>query len=224
MTETAPPSALICPCGAPAPHPLPAPGRAPAPCPRCSTPLVQPGRVSSHTLEVGLAAGVVTAAVCDLAWMCVVKGWVPLAGAWTWAGLPWSETSGSPWFIPLAAIAIASAVRLAARARSPGLQWMALLAFAVFVCAGEVLLYRTTLPGRLVAMHAAEGATDPEILGAEEIAGMDFWAYLHIELEFAWWGAVALGSALAWRMPKAADAVAAFPDPARVPDPVRVTT
>ena len=49
---------------------------------------------------------------------------------------------------------------------------------------------------------------------------MDFWKYLHIELEFAWWGAVALGAALAWRVPKATPAVAAFPDPSQVPEPV----
>jgi hypothetical protein len=145
---------------------------------------------------------------------------VALAGALAWSELARWTARGAAWFILLVAVVAAAAVRGAARARSPGLQWIAVGVVAVFLAAGEPLLYRRALEPRLVAMHAAEHVADPELPARQEAARMSFGDYLGIEVSLGWFLAVGAGTWVAWRTLRPRPAVAAFV--ARPPhDPAR---
>ena len=200
---------FLCPCGAPAPGALPRPGAPPIDCTRCGSPLVQPGRVPPAALEWGLAAGVLAGAAAAYGWMLVPRLAAPAAER-GWTFVVSAVEGGAPWWICLGALVVAWAVRLAARVRSPGLQWIAVLAFVVFLCIGEVLLYRHGIRDRLIAMHAAEGVADPEIRGDEEFQSMTFLKYLRIEVGLAWCGAVAIGTWIQSFVLRPVPAVAAF--------------
>jgi len=209
VQEPAPAAAYACPCGAAAPSDLPDPGRSPVACARCGTPLVRPGAVGGAALVRGAVAGIAVAVVCAFAWS--------EAARWT--------SRGAAWFIVLAAVATAMAVRGAARARSPGLQWVAVGVLVVFLGAGEPLLFRRALEPRLVAMHAAEHDPDPELPARQEAGKMTFGDYLSIEVTLGWFLAVGAGAWVAWRILRPQPAVAAHVaraphDPAPAPEPL----
>lgn len=153
-----------------------------------------PGGVGRAARERGAAAGVLAAVVCGFGWVLVAR----------------AASSGTHAAIPVGALLVAWAVRLAARARSTDLRWIALGAASLFLVLGELLLYRHALLARLVAMHAAEGAHEPDVLGADEYSAMTASKYLHIELDLGWWAAVALAAVLVWRTLAPPPAVPAF--------------
>jgi hypothetical protein len=193
-------SALLCPCGLPAPADTPAAGRAPVRCADCGTPLVRPGGVPRDDAERAFGAALLVASLLAVAWM--------FAARWT--------DGAAHWVLPLAGIVIGLASWMSARARGPAVQRAAALAFAGFVLLGEVLLYRGALLTRLTAMHAAEGAPNPEVLARDELAETGIAEYLHVELTFWLFVGFAVGMFLALRLTRAPLAVEAFlPPPAR---------
>lgn len=196
---------LVCPCGALVDGPLPAAGRPPAPCGACGAPLVAPGGVGRSALETGTAAAVLAAVVCAFAWVGLARAFDGAVHA----------------AIPAGALVIAWSVRRGAKVRAPQLQWIAGAATLAFLALGELLLYRHALLGRLVAMHAAEqvagGGTDSAVLAEDEYRAMTPGKYLHIELDLAWWAAVALGAFIVGRTLRPLPSVPAFVVPEATP-------
>lgn len=186
--------ALLCPCGAPAPDPLPDPGRAPVRCVACDTPLVRPGGVSRDDSERGLGAALLAASVLAVGWM--------FAARWT--------DGAAHWVLPVAGLLVGAVAWVTAGARGPSVQRSAALAFTAFVVLGEVLLYRGALLTRLVHMHTAEGAPNPELLAQQELSETGISEYLHVELTFWLFAGFAAGLFLALRVTRAPAAVEAF--------------
>ncbi len=198
---------LTCPCGAPAPEPLPGPGCAPAPCARCATPLVRSGAVPAPAAERALGAALLVAAVSAVGWMLAAK----------------ATGTGAYWSLPIAGAGVGLASAMAARARGGRVQAAAACGFLIFLALGEVLIYRSALLPRLVALHSAEGASDAEILARTELDRMDVAQFLHIELTVGLFVGLAIGLAVALLLNRAPPAVVAFhkrvPPPA-APEPV----
>lgn len=141
-----------------------------------------------------------------------------LAVAWMFAA---RLTDGAAhWMLPPAGLVIGVTAWATSRARGPAVQRAAALAFTAFVVLGEVLLYRGALLTRLIVLHAAEGAANPEVLARDELAETGIAEYLHVELTFWLFVGFAVGMFLALRATRAPAAVEAFlaPLPAAEPD------
>lgn len=178
-----------CPCGAE--RELPPPGADPVPCAVCGTPLVAPGKPGGHATERALGAALLVA-------VAVAAGWAAFSRFTGFGGV---------WFIAFGGLAVGWAARLAADARSLGIQRAALAAFVVFVLLGEHLQYRHALDARLIRMHAAEGTPDAVIEAESEMRRMDRMKYAAIEIDLAFWAAAIAGTLLAWRTPRRPDSV-----------------
>lgn len=144
---------------------------------------------------------------------------VAVACAAGWAALSRATASGVPWVVLVAGAAVGGTARLAANGRGPWIRAAAVLAFLVFLGLGEALLYRSALPARLEAMHAAEGAADPRGLAEREREATDFWQYLQVEAGVGWLLAVAAGAWIAARIPRLPPAVAVFVPASPSPEP-----
>lgn len=155
---------------------------------------MRPGHAADTAVELAVAVAAVAGAAAAFGWMAVAR----------------AAAGGAPWFLPIGAAVVAVAAGLAARRRSDGVRIAAVGGFVVLLVLGEVLLYRHALDVRLLAMHAAEGTANPQLLAEEELRGMDAGRYLQIEVTLAWFTAVAGSLALVWRGLRPHEAVAAF--------------
>jgi hypothetical protein len=140
---------------------------------------------------------------------------VGIAFAAGWAAFSRYAGSGARWFIVLTAVLVAVAATLAAGGRGRRVQMAAVVGVAAFLLLGEHLQYRHALPRRLIAMHAAEGATDAVNVADDEMRGMDRWKYLAIEIDLAFFASAIGAFAAAWWIPRRRDAVVVMRTPAR---------
>jgi len=176
-------------------------------CRACDTPLVRPGRVSNWRFERALGAACVVAIACALLWMLASR----------------STGTGAPIVVAVAGGLVGAAARAAARARGTAVQVAAFLGFIVFFLFGEALLFQKALLPRLVAMHALEGAEDPELEAQHEIQYVErlpfdekIWHFLRVEVTLGLFVALAAGGGLVLLVTRAPLAVAAFEERRRI--------
>lgn len=197
------PPRLRCICGADVPDTLGAPGTEPARCAFCRTPLVRPGKVADWRTQRAFGAAILAAVVCAMSWMLLAR----------WTG------TGAPIVVAFAGGVVGLAARAAARARGGAVQVAAITSFLLFMCLGETLLFQRALHPRLVALHAGEGAAEPELEARKEIERMlrmpldeRVELFLHIESSlglFLAFGAGAAGALLLTRAPAGLAALSA---------------